>query len=67
MERVSNERGERTLDLSKNLYHGRHREYELPKGVGFYPMGDRNRCKAEFGVDSVEERDSIDQYTKFLK
>lgn len=48
-------------------YIGHHREYMLPKGVGFYPMGDRNRCKSEYGVDTIEERDSIDQYTKFIR
>ena len=39
---------------------GRHRENRMPKGVGLIPLGNRDRDRFEFGVDVIEERDSID-------
>lgn len=50
---------------SKKPYQGRHRENELPNGVGLIPLGDRNR--ALFGSDVLEERESLGKYdNKFL-
>jgi hypothetical protein len=37
---------------------GRHRENAMDKGIGFIPVGDRDRCKPEYGFDTVESRDS---------
>lgn len=53
-----------TLDLGDYLvakYRGRHRDVEMTKGVGFIPLGDRNRGR----IGDAEERDSIDRYTKY--
>jgi hypothetical protein len=43
-----------------NQHNGKHHEYEMPHGVGMYPVGNRNRSKIEyfFGLDVVEDRDS---------
>jgi hypothetical protein len=40
------------------LYSGRHRDQEMPQGCGLIPVGDRNRCKPEYGKYTLEERDS---------
>lgn len=47
-----------------NSYTGKHRVFGTNRGIGFIPLGDRNRDKPEYGVDYVEERVSIDKYTK---
>jgi hypothetical protein len=52
---------ERLNSVQEN-YSGRHREFYYlegrPEGIGLIPHGDRDRCKDEFGVDAVEDRDS---------
>lgn len=40
------------------VYEGKHRIFEMQHGIAFIPVGDRNRCKPEYGVDVVEDRDS---------
>jgi hypothetical protein len=46
-------------------YTGKHRSFgNVYHGVGFIPLGDRNRDRPECGVDYVVERDSVDKYTK---
>jgi hypothetical protein len=34
-------------------------------GIGLIPHGDRNRVKPEYGVDYLEERESLDKYSKY--
>lgn len=46
-------------------YSGHHRSGEMDVGIGYFPLGDRNR--AIDGNDVLEERDSIDMYEKYLK
>jgi len=46
-------------------YTGHHRENDMAKGVGLIPLGDRERDKPEYGVDYLEERQSIDKYSKY--
>ncbi len=58
-------RGVATLDLS--IYAGRHRDRETSIGIGLIPLGDRDRDKPEYGVDYLEERNSLDKYTKYIK
>lgn len=43
---------------------GRHRDAQLQKGVGLIPLGDRDRV-TEYGEGILEERDSIDKYSKY--
>jgi hypothetical protein len=51
-------------------YHGHHRESDMDKGIGYWPLGDRNRDRLALppmtgNVSLYEERDSIDPYTKY--
>lgn len=48
-----------------NTYHGKHRNLEMLYGIGLIPHGDRNRVKPEYGVDYLEERESLDKYSKY--
>lgn len=48
-------------------YQGRHRENEMPAGVGLIPLGNRNRARFALGDNVAEERDSIGQYDKYIK
>lgn len=58
-------RGEKTLDLAplRPKYTGRHRVFEMEQGCGFIPHGDRDRVKPEY--NEIEERVSVDKYTKY--
>jgi len=47
------------------FYTGHHRDLNMPEGMGLIPLGDRNRDKPEYGVDYLEERMSVDKYTKY--
>lgn len=44
-------------------YSGQHREHEMERGWGAFPMGDRSRDIQEFGFSYLEERDSVDVST----
>ena len=46
---------------------GRHRDLDMPKGIGMIPLGDRHRNDGEYGTGIFEERVSIDPYTKYRK
>ncbi len=46
-------------------YEGKHRNLEMLYGIGLIPHGDRNRVKPEYGVDYLEERESLDKYSKY--
>jgi hypothetical protein len=37
---------------------GRHRDGEMSQGIGFIPVGNRDRCKPEYGIVEVEDRGS---------
>jgi hypothetical protein len=45
-----------------NQQNGKHHEYEMPHGVGMYPVGNRNRSAIQlyFGFDVVEDREGND-------
>jgi hypothetical protein len=45
-------------ELTGHIYSGKHRDGEMPHGVGFFPVGDRNRAKPQYGIVELEERDS---------
>lgn len=51
--------------VTSTNYAGRHRALEMSKGIGYIPLGDRSRVVTEFGVDFLEERDSLDKYSKY--
>lgn len=55
-----------SISMGSANYNGHHRANEMSRGVGLIPLGDRNRAKMEYGAEVIEERDSIDQYTKFI-
>lgn len=46
-------------------YKGHHREHEMQVGIGYFPLGDRNRHID--GNDVLEERDSLDGTEKWLQ
>lgn len=46
---------------------GKHREYTSHKSLGLIPLGSRDRDAFAFGENVVEERDSIDAYSKFTQ
>ena len=52
--------GELTGNPSQSV--GRHRD-----GIGFIPLGSRTRDVEEYGEDYLEERMSIDKYTKYIE
>jgi hypothetical protein len=62
MASAKHEHGEVAQGLAN--YKGHHREHDMDKGTGLIPVGDRNRAITEFGVTYIEERDSIDYYTR---
>jgi hypothetical protein len=39
-------------------YEGKHQIWQVANGIGYFPLGDRDREKYEFGIEMVEERDS---------
>ncbi len=49
----------------KANYAGKHRDCNMPKGIGLIPLGDRNRAPADEGFGVVEERISVDKYSKY--
>lgn len=48
-------------------YHGRHRENDVAKGVGYIPLGNRNRVKPNciHLVGMAEEAESVDRYSRY--
>ena len=49
------------MELERNTrvgeqYTGRHRVFEMDRGTGLIPHGDRDRGKYEYGVETVEDR-----------
>lgn len=50
---------------SSTEYVGQHRDNYMLQGIGFIPLGDRNRDRPEFGIDYAEERMSVDKYSKY--
>jgi hypothetical protein len=44
---------------------GKHRENAMDKGIGFIPVGDRDRCKPEYGIVELVERDNNDPNVRF--
>lgn len=57
--------------LTGNPYQppGKHRELEMAQGCGFIPLGDRTRVSdiLVYGVTEVEERGSLDRYSKYSR
>lgn len=46
---------------------GKHREYTTVKSLGLIPLGNRSRDAFAFGENVVEERESLDAYSKFIQ
>jgi hypothetical protein len=46
---------------------GRHSEYHMDRGIGFIPLGNRNRVAATeiHLVGNAEESESVDRYSKY--
>lgn len=36
-------------------------------GIALIPLGNRERDKPEYGVEYLEERDSVDKYSKYIR
>lgn len=51
--------------MNEGTYTGKHRDNNMFYGVGLIPLGDRNRAIHEYGIDVLEERDSVDKYSKY--
>jgi hypothetical protein len=47
-------------DLTGNPFQGsgKHRDNEMPNGIGLIPHGDRNRAKPQYDIEMVVDRDS---------
>lgn len=63
----------RHLDLGEELatgtanYTGYHRDVDPSKGIDIIPLGNKGRDAHEYGVDYIEERQSLDKYSKYTR